>query len=313
MALCWVGAAYSILSNSWLFYLWRKWNQIRMTRGYPITGYSNPGLKMMIELRMRWRSWDEWFVGPSIHDLKNLAGQGIWKMIIPAKVFSFFSKNQPSTFWNFDLDAQTFEKILLMLETNKKEGSSASLSWRDGPVGRKRRCTDVIFLVRNTFHNLKFIFTRNYFTQQEILTFLLHPLLNSYVVVQLLLVCSWIVMVFIGLSVTGVISSPHLKKGDLSKLTNGLDYKGKLSVCLVAIFSRTMPVNDNTLHGFLILPYVYLKEICVAKQMLPLLLEKAFLIFQCHTLLRLEFQFAWKLALLKETLSSFIANMRLSF
>lgn len=74
-------------------------------------------------------------------------------------------------------------------------------------------------------------------------------------------------MVFIGLSVTGVISSPHLKKGDLSKLTNGLDYKGKLSVCLVAIFSRTMPVNDNTLHGFLILPYVYLKEICVAKQM----------------------------------------------
>ena len=138
-----------------------------------------------------------------------------------------------------------------MLETNKKEGSSASLSWRDGPVGRKRRCTDVIFLVRNTFHNLKFIFTRNYFTQQEILTFLLHPLLNSYVVVQLLLVCSWIVMVFIGLSVTGVISSPHLKKGDLSKLTNGLDYKGKLSVCLVAIFSRTMPVNDNTLHGFL--------------------------------------------------------------
>ena len=183
MALCWVGAAYSILSNSWLFYLWRKWNQIRMTRGYPITGYSNPGLKMMIELRMRWRSWDEWFVGPSIHDLRNLAGQGIWKMIIPAKVFSFFSKNQPSTFWNFDLDAQTFEKILLMLETNKKEGSSASLSWRDGPVGRKRRCTDVIFLVRNTFHNLKFIFTRNYFTQQEILIFLLHPLLNSYVVV----------------------------------------------------------------------------------------------------------------------------------
>ena len=33
-------------------------------------------------------------------------------------------------------------------------------------------------------------------------------------------------MAFIGLSVTGYIKSPHLKEGDISKLTSGIDYMG---------------------------------------------------------------------------------------
>lgn len=37
-------------------------------------------------------------------------------------------------------------------------------------------------------------------------------------------------MTLIGLSVTGVITVPHLKEGDVTKLTNGIDYLGKLSI-----------------------------------------------------------------------------------
>jgi len=72
---------------------------------------------------------------------------------------------------------------------SKEYDSRTSMSsWQEGPIGQKRRCTDILFL--------------------------------------LLIILSWILFAYIGTSVTGVVGSPHLKKGDLSRLTNGLDYKG---------------------------------------------------------------------------------------
>lgn len=75
--------------------------------------------------------------------------------------------------------------------TSATVASESCSSWKDGPMGKPRRCTDFLFL--------------------------------------LLLIASWAAMTFVGLVATGLIDSPHLIiKGDPAILFSGMDFQGNI-------------------------------------------------------------------------------------
>lgn len=84
------------------------------------------------------------------------------------------------------------------IQVNSKKKKTSETDRKEGPFGKKRRCTDVIFLI--------------------------------------LIIASWLAMIGIGLTSTGFIQSDHLKAGQPYVLINGMDYLG--NICGVTNFTN---------------------------------------------------------------------------